>query len=77
MGAQPLGFAPLQPFGAYPWQVYVQCGDGYWPTQAMHRVSVPSTALSRGGLMLLYQLFPSHPNYIMGHTALGAWQRVT
>ena len=27
MGAQPLGFAPLQPFGVYPWQAYVQPGD--------------------------------------------------
>ena len=24
--------------------------------------------------MLLSQLFPSHPNYMLGHTALGAWQ---
>ena len=23
LGAQPLGFAPLQPFGVYPWQAYV------------------------------------------------------
>ena len=46
--AQPLGFAPLQPFGAYPWQVYMQPGDGHWPTPGMHRVAAPFTALSRG-----------------------------
>ena len=27
--------------------------------------------------MLLNQLFPSHPIYMLGHTALGAWQRAT
>ena len=78
MQAQLLGFAPLQLFGAYPWQAYVQPGDGHWPTLGMHRVAAPSTALSRGNLMLLNQLFPSsHPNYMVGHSALGAWQRVS
>ena len=77
MEAQPLGFAPLQPFGVYPWQAYVQPGDGHRPTPGMHRVAAPSTTLSRGSLMLLYQQFPSHPNYMVGHTALGTWQRVT
>ena len=47
-GAQPLGFAPLQPFGGYPWQAYVQPGDGHQPTCSMHRVAAPSTVLSRG-----------------------------
>ena len=28
-GDQPLGFTPLQPFGAYPWQAYVQPGSGH------------------------------------------------
>ena len=28
-------------------------------------------------LLLLSQLFPSHPIYMVGHTALVAWQRVT
>ena len=41
-GAQPLGFAPLQPFGVYPWQAYVQPGDGHWSTPGMHRVAAPS-----------------------------------
>ena len=48
MGPQPLGFATLQPFGAYPWQAYVLPGNGHWPTPGMHRVAAPCTALSRG-----------------------------
>ena len=48
MGAQLLGFAPLQPFRAYPWKAYVQAGDGHQPTPGMHRVAAPSTFLSRG-----------------------------
>ena len=43
MGAQLLGFAPLQPFGVYPWQAYVQPGDGHWSTSGMHRMAAPST----------------------------------
>ena len=35
-GAQTLGFAPWQPFGVYPWQAYVQPGDGHWSTPGMH-----------------------------------------
>ena len=48
MGAQLLGFAPLQPFGVYPWQAYVQPGDGHWSTPGMHRVAAPSATLGRG-----------------------------
>ena len=48
MGAQPLGFAPLQPLGVYLWHAYVQPGNGHWPTPSMHRVAAPSTTLSRG-----------------------------
>ena len=76
-GGQPLGFAPLQPLGVYPWQAYGQPGDGHWPTPGMHRMAAPSTTLSRGSLMLLSLVFPSFPMYMVGHTALGAWQRVT
>ena len=36
MGAKMLGFAPLQPFGAYPWKAYVQPFDGHQPTPGMH-----------------------------------------
>ena len=69
-GLKPLGFAPVQPFGAYPWQPYVQLGDGHWPTPGMHQVAAPSTALSRGSLLLLSQL-SINSNYMVGHTALG------
>ena len=48
MGDQPLGFASLQPFGVYPWQAYVQPGDGHWSTPGMHTVAAPSTTLGRG-----------------------------
>ena len=44
----PLGLSPLQPFGAYPWQEYVQPGDGHQPTPGMHRVAAASTTLSMG-----------------------------
>ena len=77
MGAQPLGFAPLQPYGVSPWQAYVQPGDGHWSTPGMHRVAASSTTLSRGHLLLLSQLFPNHPLYMVGPTPLGAKQIVT
>ena len=48
MGTQPLGTAPLQPFGVYPWQVYVQPGDGHWSMPGMHRVAAHSATLGRG-----------------------------
>ena len=63
MGDQPLGFAPLQPFGVDPWQAYVQPGDGHRSTPGMHRVAAPSATLSRGSLLLLIQLFPNYPIY--------------
>ena len=71
LGTQPLGFAPLQSLGVYPWQAYVQPGDGHQPTPSMHRVADFLTTLSRGSLLLLSLLFPSHPIYMVGHTALG------
>ena len=77
MGAQLLGFAPLHPFGVYPWQAYVQPGDGHQSMLSIHRVAAPSATLSRGSLLLLSLLFSNHPIYMVGHTALGAWQRVT
>ena len=40
----------------------------------MHRVAAPFTTLSRWSLMLLIQLIPSHPIYMVGHTALVVWQ---
>ena len=47
MGAQLLGFAPWQPFGVYPWQAYVQPGDGHQSTPGMHRVAAPAATLGR------------------------------
>ena len=41
MGAQALGFAPLQPFGAYPWQAYVQPGDHHCPHQVFTEWLLP------------------------------------
>ena len=72
LGAQPVGFAPLQSLGVYTWQAYVLPGNGHWPTPSMYRVAAPSTTLSGGSLLLLCLLFPSHPICMMGHTALGA-----
>ena len=63
MGAQPLGFAPLQPFGAYPQQACMQPCDGHQPTPGMHRVAALSTTLSGGSLMLPNQLSLCHSNY--------------
>ena len=74
MGAQLLGFVPLQPFGVYPWQAYVQPGDGHQSMPGMHRVVAPSATLGRGSLLLLIQLILNH---LVGHTALGAQLRVT
>ena len=71
LGVTPFGFAPLQPLAVYPWEAYLRPGDCHWPTQVMHRVAAPSTMLSRGSLMLLHQLFPSHPIYMVGYTDLG------
>ena len=48
MGTQPLGFAPLKPLKAYPWQAYVQPGDGHWPIPGIHQAAAASTALNRG-----------------------------
>ena len=47
MGAQPLEFTPMQPFGVYPWQGYVQPGDGHWSTPGLHRVAAPFATLGR------------------------------
>ena len=72
------GLHHCKPFGVLPaaW-AYVQPGDGHWSTSGMHRVAAPSIMLSRGeSSCFSCQLFPSHPIYMVGHTALGAWQSV-
>ena len=38
-GESTIGFAPLQPFGAYPRQAHVQPGGGHQPTPEMHGVA--------------------------------------
>ena len=47
IGAQLLAFAPLQTFGAYPWQAYVEPSDGHQLTPGIHQVAALSTALSK------------------------------
>ena len=47
MWVHPLGFAPWQPFRVYPWQAYLQPGDGQWSTPGLHRVAAPSATLGR------------------------------
>ena len=60
-------------FGRHIYILVMVCG----PHQEYTEVSAPSTALSRGGFMLLIQLFLSHFTYMVEHLALGAGQRVT
>ena len=67
MGAQPLRFAPLQPFGVYPWQAYVQPDDGYWSTPGMHRVAAPSAILSMGQPSATQSAVPQ-PSHLYGGT---------
>ena len=47
------------------------------PHQVCTEWLFPPLFLSRGSLLLLNQLSSSHSNYMVGHTALGAWQRVS
>ena len=72
MGAQLLGFVPWQPFGVYPWQAYVQPGDGQWSTPGSHRMAAtlggvePSATHSAvpqplGGVYSLGGSIESHP----------------
>ena len=77
LGSSTFGFAPLQPLGVYLWQAYVPPGDGHQPTPVMHIVAAPFTTLSMGSLIAPPSAVPQHPVYMVGHTALGAWQRVT
>ena len=77
MGTQPLGFAPLQPFGAYPWQAYVQPCDGHWPTPGIQRVPACSTILSKGEPHATTSAVPQ-PSQLYGWAySFEAWHRVT
>ena len=71
MGAQPLGFAPLQPFGVYPWQAYVQPGDGHWSTPGMHRVAAPSATLGRREPSATHSAVPQPSHLFGGAYSLG------
>ena len=71
MGAQLLGFAPLQLFGVYPWQAYVQLGDGHWSTLGMHRVSAPSATLGRGEPCATHLAVPQPSHLFGGAYSLG------
>ena len=70
VGAQPLGFAPLQPFGVYPWQAYVQPGDGHWSMPSMHRVA-PSTTFSWGKPSATQSAVPQPSHLYSGAYSLG------
>ena len=50
---------------------------GLWPMSRVHQVAAPSTASSRGYIMLLKQLSFSHSISVVGHIVFVAWQRVT
>ena len=65
MGAQPLGFAPLQPFGVYPWLAYEQPGDGHQSTPGMHSMTAPSTTLSRVEPSATHSAVPQ-PSHLYG-----------
>ena len=71
MGPQPLGFAPLEPFGVYPWQAYVQPGDGHQAMPGMHRVTVPFITLSRGEPSATQSAFPQPSHQYDGAYSLG------
>ena len=47
----------------------MQPGDGHRSTPGMHRVAAPSATLGRGSLLASHSAVP---NYLLGHTALGA-----
>ena len=75
-GGSTIGFAPLQSFGVYPWQIYESPDAGPWLTAGVHKVAPSSTALSRQSLVLLSLLYCNHSIHMVGYTALGAQQRV-
>ena len=67
--SSPVGFAMLQPFGEYPWKVYVPPGIGPYPIPGVQQVAALPTAFSR--LELLIQLFLRHSINILEHITLG------
>ena len=77
IGTQWLGYAPLQPFGAYLLQPYMHPGDDLRPMPGMHKVAGPFTASRRGILILLSQVSSSHSSNMVLHTAWERGQRVS
>ena len=71
LGSEPLGFAPLQPLGVYPWQAYVQPSDGHWPMTGIHRVAAPSMTLSRGELSATQSAVPQLSHLYGGAYSFG------
>ena len=71
MGAQPLWFSPLQPFGVYSQQPYVQPGDGHWSMPGMHRVAAPSATLSRRKPSAIQSAVPQPSHLYGGAYSLG------
>ena len=70
-GAQPLGFAPFQPFGVYPLQAYVQPGDGHQSTPGVHRVAAPSATLGGGKPSATQSAVPQSSHLHGGAYSLG------
>ena len=66
-GGSAIRVVPLQPFGVYPWQAYVQPGDSHWSTPGMHRVAAPSATWSRGEPSTT-QLAVPQPSHLYGGT---------
>ena len=77
IGAQPLGFVPLQLFVVYPWQAYVQPGDGHWSMPGMHRVAAPFATLGRLEPFATQSAVPQPSHLYSGAYSLGVQQRVT
>ena len=67
MEAQLLTIQPSQPFGIYPWLIYVPPGAGQWPLPEGHCVTAPPLLQVGGRLRLLSQLSSSHSIYLVGH----------
>ena len=61
-------------FKVYPLQAYMPPDNGLCPMSGVYLVAAPPTALSRGNIMLLNQLYPSYSSNMVGHTTLGTQQ---
>ena len=70
-GGSTIRVALLQPFGVYPWQAYMQPGDGHWSTPGMHRVAAPSITLSRGEPSATQSAVPQPSHLYGGAYSLG------